>query len=116
MGISPVCLSVHCMYTVAMEAKGDIRSLGTGVAKGCEPPHGCWDSDPAPLEEQPVFSTVELPLQPPHHMLNKITVAAVLATDCSKVTVKKLQQVCLGVVKGQSDKKGQQVPFTLGGR
>lgn len=36
-------------------AKGDqtedaVRSLGTGVTKDCEPPCGCWELNPGPLE------------------------------------------------------------------
>jgi hypothetical protein len=37
--------------------------LWTGVAYGCELPHGCWDLNVGPLEEQQVFLTIELFLQ-----------------------------------------------------
>lgn len=30
----------------------DIESFGTGARNGCEPPYGCWDSNPDPLAEQ----------------------------------------------------------------
>jgi len=30
----------------------------------CEPPCGCWELNPGPLEEQPVFLTTEPSLQP----------------------------------------------------
>jgi hypothetical protein len=31
---------------------------------GCEPPCGCWELNPGPLEEQPVLLTPEPSLQP----------------------------------------------------
>ena len=31
----------------------------TGVTNGCEPPRGYWESNPGPLEEQPVLLTTE---------------------------------------------------------
>ena len=31
-----------------------IRSLGTGITNGCEPPDGCWELNPGPLQEQEV--------------------------------------------------------------
>lgn len=61
MGISHICQSMHCMHTVAWKPEDNIRSLGTGVAKGSEAPHGCWGSDPVPVEEQPVLLTRRLP-------------------------------------------------------
>ena len=30
---------------------------------GCEPPHGCWELNLGPLQEQPVLSTTEPLLQ-----------------------------------------------------
>ena len=32
-----------------------IRSPGTGAPDPCEPPWGCWEWDPGPMEEQPVL-------------------------------------------------------------
>ena len=39
-------------------SKGD-RFPETGDTNSCELPCGCWESNPGPLEEQPVFLTVE---------------------------------------------------------
>jgi hypothetical protein len=38
---------------------------------GCEPPCGCWELNSGPLEEQPVLSAAEPPLQPATILLNK---------------------------------------------
>jgi hypothetical protein len=35
------------------------------ITDGCEPPCGCWELNSGPLEEQPVFLTIEPSLQPP---------------------------------------------------
>lgn len=43
--------------------KEDVRSPGTGVTDSHEPSWGCWESNPDPLEEQPVFLTTEPSLQ-----------------------------------------------------
>lgn len=40
------------------------RLSGTGVVDSCEPPRGCWELNPAPLEEQPVLLISEPSLQP----------------------------------------------------
>ena len=42
-----------------------VRSPGTGVIDSCELSYGCWELNPGPLEEQPVFLTSEPSLQPP---------------------------------------------------
>ena len=41
-----------------------VESPGTGVTESCELPCGCWDLNPGPLEEQPVFLSAESSLQP----------------------------------------------------
>jgi hypothetical protein len=40
-----------------------VRSPGTGVKDACETPHGCWESNPDPLQEQQVLLVTEPPLQ-----------------------------------------------------
>jgi hypothetical protein len=35
------------------------------ITDGCEPPHGCWNLNLGPLEEQSVLLTAEPSLQPP---------------------------------------------------
>ena len=64
-----MCISVllTCMVLCVWypQSSGDsVRSLGTGGADGCEPPRGCWESNPGPLQEQMLF-TAEPPLQTP---------------------------------------------------
>ena len=41
-----------------------MRVLDLGVTDSCKLPSGCWELNPGPLEEQPVLSTAEPPLQP----------------------------------------------------
>jgi len=38
------------------------------ITDGCEPPHGCWDLNSGPLEEQTVLLTAEPPLQLHDHI------------------------------------------------
>jgi len=45
----------------------DLLQQESGVTNGCEPPCGCWESNPGPLE-QPVLLTSEPHLQ----LLNEI--------------------------------------------
>lgn len=33
----------------------DTGPLGTEVINSCEPPHGCWESNPDPLHQQPAL-------------------------------------------------------------
>lgn len=37
-----------------------VRSPGPGITDSCELPSGCWELNPVPLEEQPVFLIAEL--------------------------------------------------------
>jgi hypothetical protein len=48
-----------------------IRSPGPGVRDGCEPPYGCKESNPGPLQEQPVLLTSEPSLQPCVRVFNQ---------------------------------------------
>lgn len=56
--ILSVCLM--CVLSVHMSMLGDLggqkRSPGTGVIDSCKPPHGCWDSNPCPWQEQQVLN------------------------------------------------------------
>jgi hypothetical protein len=53
-----------------MEGKVRISSLRNGMTDDCEAPCGCWELNPGPLEEQPVFLTQAILLlycsQDPH--------------------------------------------------
>ena len=66
-----VCVCLHaCLCTMYAPGahrvqKEGVRSPGTGITDGCEPPHGCWKLNLGPLEEQPVFLTSEPSLQSP---------------------------------------------------
>ena len=54
-----VVLSVYVYHMYA----GALRSPGTGVTDGCEPPCGCWELNPGPIEEKPVLLATEPSLQ-----------------------------------------------------
>jgi len=56
-------LPLHHMCAVPTKSR-KIRSSGTGVIDGFEIPCGCWESNPSPLEEQPMCLTSEPPPQP----------------------------------------------------
>ena len=43
---------------------GKSESLGTGVAGGCEPPHGCCELNQDFVEDRQVLLTAELARQP----------------------------------------------------
>lgn len=59
MGVFPACVSVHCMYPwYTNRTEESVRSLVTGVTQ-CESPCVCWELNPSPMEEQPVFITTE---------------------------------------------------------
>ena len=54
--ILPACMSVHRVLPGALRRPEEgVGSPGTGITDGCEPPCGCWESNPGPLEEQPVL-------------------------------------------------------------
>ena len=48
-----------CMYVCGMV----LETLELVIDR-CELPCGCWEVNPGPLEEQPVFLTTELSFQP----------------------------------------------------
>jgi hypothetical protein len=51
-----------CMHVSAPCTCAVFRCLGTGVTDSCEPPRGCWESDPGPQQDQPVLLSTEPPL------------------------------------------------------
>lgn len=48
-----------CVPGIPRMPEEDIRCSGTGVADDCELLCGCWESNPGPLEEQPVVLATE---------------------------------------------------------
>ena len=52
------------VHQVPGKSGKDSGSPASGVTDGCELPCGCWESNPGPLEEQPVLLTTEPALQP----------------------------------------------------
>lgn len=56
-----MCLWVCVMYVHHVYAwctrrpEEGIKSLETGVTNGCQPPEGCWEPNPGPLQEQPAL-------------------------------------------------------------
>lgn len=59
-----VCAS--CMCLVPEQARNDPRGcqVSWNWSCSCEPPYGCWESNPGPLEEQSMLLTAEPSLQP----------------------------------------------------
>lgn len=49
MSVWPACMFLHYVHEVP---RGH-RSPGSGVIGSGEPPSGCWESNPGPLEVQP---------------------------------------------------------------
>ena len=60
-----------CLYTTCVSSthKGYRRALDllevSKVTDGCEPPCGCWELSPGPLQEHPVLLTTKSSLQHP---------------------------------------------------
>jgi hypothetical protein len=58
-----LCVWVLCLYinmcSIYMQwsrrPEEGSRFLGTPMTDGCEPPSGCWESNPGALEEQPML-------------------------------------------------------------
>ena len=55
-----MCMQVQCLQ----RPEEGVRFLGAEVTDGCELTYGCWDSNPSPVEKQPVLLTAEPSLQP----------------------------------------------------
>lgn len=47
-----VCMFVHSMYAIPMEARRGHLIPGTGATNSCESPCGAWELNPGPLEDQ----------------------------------------------------------------
>ena len=63
-----VCMYVHCSCLQTLQKReSDL------VIDGCEPPHGCWDLNLGPSEEQSVILTAEPSLQPAKAALIRTT-------------------------------------------
>ena len=73
-----LCALMFCLHVCLCDS---VRSPGTGATVSCELPCGCRESNPCPLEEEPVLLTTEpsfqLPLLHPqpaiyfwHHVFN----------------------------------------------
>lgn len=58
------CMRITRCAPCLTRSKEEITSLGTEVADSCEPPCGCWEAKPGPLEGQSVLLTAEPNLQP----------------------------------------------------
>lgn len=55
MDVLPASISVYHMYSWYFQGPED----EVGYTDGCEPAHGCWELNRAPLEEQPELLTPE---------------------------------------------------------
>jgi hypothetical protein len=51
-----LCSLVFCLY---INLSKDVNSPGAGGTDHCELPHGCWELNLSPLEEQAVLLTDE---------------------------------------------------------
>lgn len=51
--------------SVALRGQKRTSVSGTGITEKYEPPCGCWELNPEPLQEQPVFLNAEPSLQLP---------------------------------------------------
>jgi hypothetical protein len=57
--VLPTSVSVDHMWALGMEAEEGVRTPGTGVTDAREPPSGCWELNPGPLQEQLELLSVE---------------------------------------------------------
>jgi hypothetical protein len=51
-----MCICVLCAWMVPTEEDEDIRSSGTVITNGCEPPCECWEPNLSPMEEPSVLN------------------------------------------------------------
>ena len=58
------CACMYMMYVFVVTRRGH-QITSTGVTESCEPPCGCWELNPGPLEVQPMFLITEPSLHPP---------------------------------------------------
>jgi hypothetical protein len=58
-----LCVSVSaCVYMEHTVLQSPEKGIGFPGWYGCEPPCGCWELNPGPLQEQQVLLTAETPL------------------------------------------------------
>lgn len=60
----------HICVCYTQGSKEGTRSPGMGVTDGCELPHGCWELNPGPLEEQTVLSPLSYLSSPSNGSVN----------------------------------------------
>ena len=54
------CMHVHYLCAWCLQRpKESVRSLGTRVTDGCDPPNSCWELNLGPMEKKPVLLTTE---------------------------------------------------------
>ena len=59
-----VCLFTTFVLSAQRALKKGVRSVGSRVINGYEPSLGCWETNPDPLEKEPVLLITEPSLQP----------------------------------------------------
>jgi len=59
-----MCACVQVMLWSLWKPEEGVKFLGAGVTDGCKPPHGCWELNPCPLEEQPALNCEAIFLLP----------------------------------------------------
>lgn len=64
MDASPGYKSVHSMCAMPIKTREVLDPWEPELQMVMSKPHECWNSNPGPLEEQPVFLTTELSFQP----------------------------------------------------
>lgn len=70
-----VCMSVyHLCPWCPWNPEDGVQLPRIGVTDGCELLGGCWETNPGPLKEQPLFLTAESSLQPPNVFKRQKTV------------------------------------------
>ena len=65
-----ICVSMHHVHSWCLRRQKRVVELE--VIENCEPPCGCWEPNPGPLEEQAVLLTGESSLQPLFLLYKKI--------------------------------------------
>jgi hypothetical protein len=63
-GVLSACMAVYHVHIGISEAKRGSCIFWIRVIDDYKPPCGCWESNSGPMQEQPVFSTIEPSLQP----------------------------------------------------
>lgn len=59
------CMYVYVAHACCLQRLEEgVRSPGTGVKDGCEPPSFSWDPKPGPLQDQQVLLTTKPTLLP----------------------------------------------------